>query len=925
MQVQPSADSESADILKRRFVEYERDIRVKNYRMCGVLAAVFMLAGGGLDWMVYGIDGLREFFPSRAWTAIALVIIRQILSTDFGRRWHRLLGLAMAAPLMGSIAWMIYERDGAQSPYYAGLNLVMLGAAVLMHWPLLDSIVVVLMTLGMYLAASFAHGPIVAASIFYNNLYFLFVTGVFTTAGTWFYNSIRFSEFALRRHLDRNREQLQDANSRLADSLEQLKLSKEMLEESHSQLEENNQKLRELDEAKSRFFANVSHELRTPLTLLIAPIETLSSRRDQLTAEAQNDLLQTMHSNAMRLLKLINDLLDLVRLESGTIQIRRAEVAVDEFVRGLASAVSGVAQDKRIHLKTECQPGLGRVLADAEKLERVCLNLLFNALKFTPAGGTVTFGASRQDDWLLLQVSDTGVGIAPEHQASIFNRFWQGDTSSRRKYQGMGIGLSLVKEIAEAHGGEVAVQSEPGKGTTMTVRLPFEPAPERASAEPGPAEPEEKAVPEKEWISDLYRRAEMFPAMTSLQATLRPIEVGFGRPGRKPKLLIADDEPDMLRFLRAQLADSFEIIEAVDGQQAVDKAAQFMPDIILSDMMMPEKDGLQVCRELRQRTSTRNIPIVLLTARADEKTKIDCLLAGASDFLGKPFSLTELSVRLKNLADSHLFQRELSQQKQRLEAALEQVKETEALLVRNEKLASLGRLSAGLIHEINNPLNFAKQALYVLRDTADKLAEADRAEFVETVSDIEGGVDRVARIISDLRGFSRTTQQIGGVFNLSQAVQTTLRFFSHAIKDGVQVDCAIPDWLEFPGDRNQFIQVLINLVQNALDAMKGKTYAETEAPTISMRAAEDDHTVSLRVRDNGPGVPEALSQQIFDPFFTTKDVGEGMGLGLSICHQIVAEHGGRISLNSVPGEFCEFVLEFPRTPSIVENTERTRP
>lgn len=923
----------SAKRLMQQFQDYESGIRVKNYRMCAILASIFMLAGASLDWVVYQEEGVKAFFHLRAGAVVLLVIIRMLLGTELGHRHHRALGLCMAMPLMGSIAWMIYEREGASSPYYAGLNLVMLGAAILMRWTLVDSILVVIITMIMYLAACFAHGPLEQLRIFYNNVYFLFVTGVFTTAGTWFYNNIRLTEFELRQDLHRSREKLQDANVRLADSIGEVEKSKAELELSHSQLgdtyakleetntklEENNQKLRELDETKSRFFANVSHELRTPLTLLIAPIESLLSRGDQLQAESRHDLLTTMHSNAMRLLKLINDLLDLVRLESGTIQIRRAPLAIEEFVRGLGNAVAGVAKDKRVHLNIDCQEGLGRVMADSEKLERICLNLLFNALKFTPAAGTVTFKAAHEDNWLRLEVQDTGVGIAPEQLPNIFTRFWQADTSSQRKYQGMGIGLALVKEIAEAHGGSVTATSERGKGTTMSVLLPFEQASDDQPEQGFIEEPVEEVAAQKDWISDLFRRAEMFPAMTSLQATLRPVEVDISRRSKKPKLLIADDEPDMLRFLRTQLSENFDVIEAVDGRQAVEKAAQFLPDMILSDMMMPEKDGLQVCRELRERSSTRNIPIVLLTARADEKTKIDCLTAGASDFLGKPFSLTELAVRLRNLTDSHLYQRELMSQKQRLEAALEQIKETEAMLVRNEKLASLGRLSAGLIHEINNPLNYAKQALFVLRDTANKLTDGDRTDFVETLGDIENGVDRVARIISDLRGFSRNTQQVAGSFNLRQAVETTLRFFSHAFKEGVEViHDDIPSYTEVPGDQNQIIQVLINLIQNALDAMSEKKYPENQDRQLKLWAVVTDHTAALHVRDNGPGIPQDIQNHIFDPFFTTKDVGAGMGLGLSICHQIVAEHGGRILIESTPGEFCEFVLEFPLIAPILE-------
>src|SRR6185503_334540 len=204
-----------------------------------------------------------------------------------------------------------------------------------------------------------------------------------------------------------------------------------------------------------------------------------------------------------------------------------------------------------------------------------------------------------------------------------------------------------------------------------------------------------------------------------------------------PLLLVADDEPDMLRFLKSQLTNHYQVIEAVDGQQAVEKASQFLPDIILLDMMMPQKDGLQACRELRQRTPTQNIPIILLTARADEETKLASLSAGASDFLAKPFSTTELHVRIKNLVESFHYQRKLAKQNQILESTIEQLKETETQLVQTEKLASLGRMSAGIIHEINNPLNFATTGLYTLRKKGKLLGEEQQAEFTEVLQDVE--------------------------------------------------------------------------------------------------------------------------------------------------------------------------------------------
>ena len=754
-------------------------------------------------------------------------------------------------------------------------------------------------------------------------LVFILYTSSIVITGNFFYNRLRFREFSQRLELDESRKKLEEINARLV----------------------------QLDEAKGRFFANISHELRTPLTLLIAPLENLILRFSRAMDNDTRELLLTMQANGMRLLKLINDLLDLVRLDSGVMQLRREPLDVKAFLHGLVSAARQMADDKRIQLLATVAPEVGHAMLDRDKLEKIILNLQFNALKFTPAGGRVELRAAREGEQLILQVEDTGMGIPEKHLPEMFTRFFQVDTSSRRKFQGVGIGLALVKELVELHGGTVEVKSKENVGTTFTLRMPFlapdpnAPVENPADLQPagyaqaGAATPDAAAttggaagagsaspaaatngspastasngggtVSSQEWLAGLYRRAELFPSMTSVQDSVRPMEV----PGKAhlPKLLVADDEPDMLRFLKSQLAPHYQVIEAVDGQQAVDKSAQFLPDIILLDMMMPEKDGLEACREIRQKTSTAAIPIIIITARADEQTKLDALNAGAHDFLPKPFSTTELHVRVKNLVNSYQYQRGLAKQKAKLESTIEQLKETETQLVQTEKLASLGRLSAGIIHEINNPLNFASTGLFTLRNKARLIPEDQRDEYAETLKDVEEGLSRVKTIVSDLRTFTHAGGGEEEEVNLADAVNSALRFLSQEWRDRVSIGSDIPHELVILGNTNRLIQVCINLLQNSLDALKGKQFSD-DKPAITITGRAADGKILLSVRDNGLGIDAAIMDKIFDPFFTTKDVGEGMGLGLSICYRIVQDFGGRISVRSDQGAFCEFTLEFP--------------
>ncbi len=466
----------------------------------------------------------------------------------------------------------------------------------------------------------------------------------------------------------------------------------------------------------------------------------------------------------------------------------------------------------------------------------------------------------------------------------------------------------------------MTVESVEGKGTTFTVRLPYRKAEpvklgsqesrdESQSADAqGATTGQQGTVTSEEWLANLYRRAELFPALTPLHDTLKPVEVVHN--GNLPKIVVADDEPDMLRFLKSQLGAHYEVIEAVDGQQAIEKASQFLPDIILLDMMMPEKDGLQACRELREHTPTQSIPIVLLTARADEETKLAALNAGASDFLPKPFSTTELHVRLKNLVESHQYQRKVAKQNQALESTIEQLKETEVQLVQSEKLASLGRMSAGIIHEINNPLNFATTGLFTLRNKSKYIAPEQKEEYDEILKDVEDGIKRVKNIVSDLRMFTHPDTEQRDQVDVPEVVASALRFLSNEWKEKVQIEQQLAPNQTIWANKNKLIHVLVNLLQNSLDALRRKTF-NGEKPTIRIEGRLENGASILTVHDNGPGIESKDLNKIFDPFFTTKDVGEGMGLGLSICHRIVQESEGRISVKTERGQFCEFTLEFP--------------
>lgn len=900
------------------YARHEREIGVQRLRLGCLIAMALTPPGALIDLLYYlpkyGSGMMGELLVARLIFSAAVLPIFELSGRAAGARHFRTLGVLLAFAPAACMAYIIFRTDGPYSPYYAGLTLVLLGVGMVMQWNMAQSLSAALMMFALYFLAviwNFQDGW----RIFLNNIWFMLLTAIIVVIGSHLGARLRFSDFVSRFYLDRSRRELETTNTQLG--------------ETNQRLEETNKKLRELDELKGRFFANISHELRTPLTLLLGPIEHLLQHPAVVRDERLREFVGTMQDNALRLLKLINDLLELVRLGAGKGIIEKERVNVPRFTAGLLNSIRRFAEDRGLRVSCTTAPELTYVFADPDKLEKVLLNLLFNSIKFTPAGGEIRLIGSLDGEHVIFEVKDTGMGISPENLSHLFERFWQADSSAHRKYQGAGIGLALVKELVEAHGGQVSARSELGRGTTMTVRLPLG-ADEAGTAEKtdessseagavaeeatsnGVTAPSPMGFEARRHLAALYKRAELHASITPLRSVLRPWDPGRG--GNRPEVLVVDDEPDMLRFLMSQLEDDYQVREAVDGEQALVMAAQYLPDAVVCDMMLPEKDGLQVCRELRANHTTRGLPFLMLTARADDETKLAALGAGASDFLPKPFSTAELKLRLKNLVDAHRLQKELARQNRKLESTLEELRETEMQLVQAEKMASLGRLSAGIIHEINNPLNFARTGLHVLKRHGNQLPAELREEYEEVLKDIGDGIVRVSTIVGDLRQFSHPQGDALAEVNVATAVEAALRFLAADWKDGrVEVVNEVPAGFVVYANRNKLVQVLLNLCQNSFDAMRDKPPADGK-PTLQLRAWVADGRRYVSVRDNGPGISAHHVEHIFEPFYTTKEVGKGMGLGLSICYRIIEEVGGRISVNTEVGRFCEFVLEFPDRP-----------
>lgn len=384
-----------------------------------------------------------------------------------------------------------------------------------------------------------------------------------------------------------------------------------------------NKKLQELNLLKSNFFANISHEFRTPLTLIKGPIEHLEQNPEE---RPNKEDIKMIRRNTNKVLGLVNQLLDLSRIDEGKLQLKSTEGDVFKCLRTAAASFNSHAAQRNMDYRVRVPNGALWASFDRDKLEKVIYNLLSNAFKFSEDGEQVGFEVSYHGEELLVQVSDSGRGIAEDKLPFIFDRFYQVDGSITKDREGSGIGLSLSKDLVELMDGTITVSSEEGKGTYFTVQIPMESIKTLQTHV-------EEAGQEKHEKTEKPKTFE-FPKVDDREV---------------PKILVVEDNEDMRQFIMTQFLKKYRVIQAKNGEQGLKLAFSEYPDLILTDLMMPKMDGMELCKRLKTNLDTSHIPVIMLTARAGEENKIKGLETGADDYLTKPFSAKELLARARNL------------------------------------------------------------------------------------------------------------------------------------------------------------------------------------------------------------------------------------------------------------------------------------
>jgi signal transduction histidine kinase len=855
---------------------FHKELRKRNVSMLLWTALVFnvIYLGWGLFDYILVPDLWLRFLSLRVIAVVITTTTVAVVSRPRFRKYSFEGFWVLAVVDCAFIGPMLPLAGDEFSKYIMGLSIVMMGVGVIPTWPPRWTVAALLV--GVIIVAGcffpFWTGSPPMREVVANSFVLVTAFGLAVVASLFKYDLAR-RDFMSRVQLAEVARRESEARMVLARTSDDLQGALE--------------KLKELDRLKSQFFANISHELRTPLTLILAPLSELASI---VTGAEGRQQVRVIRRNAERLLGLINDLLDLSSLDAGGLRLNLAEMDVRSVAASVHENSVPAALAEDIEFKITCDSPPSRIWGDAHRLEIVMTNLVSNALKFTPRGGWIEIRVADLAGGVQIEVEDSGVGIPEDDLPRVFERFFQANPTDRRREGGVGIGLALAKELVELHGGTIGVDSPSPTGTIFTVFLPFGRDHIRPEVIERRQQFAETAVRRRsDDASDMRAGSQVYdpdPDPDPVAAAVPPggdytdgVEPVPFVSGRRPRILLAEDNPEVREFIRTLLDPRFEVTEASDGASAWKMLQSVSPDLVVSDVMMPEMSGTELCRAIKNDPSLKSIPVILLTAKVGSEATLDAYAHGADDFVAKPFHPRVLMARIRAQLNLRALALHLAQQ---------------------EKLAVVGTMSAGILHEVRNPVN---AILNASRAMASKtLDDATQRQLLEVIGD---AAVRIEEITAALDTHARPAEAgETAACDLREGVEATFKLIRHRL-DGVTIH------RDFSTDRlarapaGPMNQVLLNLVDNAV---------RMGAKNLWVSIQSRENTMIVNIGDDGPGVPKTEVDRLFDPFFTRRPLNDGTGLGLFLSRKMAEDAGGSLLYKDRSGGGALFVVTIPALP-----------
>jgi signal transduction histidine kinase len=860
---------ELSPIFKHLFEEETKGLLVSRTYYLFLITSILYPCFSVLDWIT-APDHALLFLYIRLAVGANFIICALLLKLPIGKKIALPISLwGGYVPILG-VAIMTVYLNGFLSDYYVGIVLIIFIPGLFLPWNLFATIIYGSSSIATYFFLNFTIGSQPSLNLT-------------TVAGPFFFMTWSFLYMAFA-NVEKEKTRRQDFMLRI-------------------QIEKANEDLKELDKTKMRFFANVSHELRTPLTLIIGPLEQL--------LQGWNDMdpvpmLRAMEANAHRLLRQVNTILNFAKVDAGKLTCHYKNGNLGKILSELVQASIPYSRQKNIEMTISGTDEIPDTAIDIEKVETIAANLISNALKFTSDKGKISICTGRDKQVIWFEVQDTGMGIPEDKIDNIFERFHQVDDQHSRNNEGTGLGLAMVRELTLLHGGKVNVRSKIGKGSVFRVELPMKPlspesdrrkragrrkfdkiAEERLEALMDKEYQERVKIDKKTLFADVARGSGLGDNIA-----MEYIDKKKSAPSDAQKILVVEDNPDLRAFIVSNLFETYLVEQAENGRLGLDLARRMNPDLIISDVMMPEMDGYELCREIRKDPFLSKVPIILVTSKSGGEAVEAGLEIGATDYVPKPFEMRELKARIATHLKNRFLEKNINE--------------------RETRLTAIGQMTSAVVHDLKNPLNTIIGFTQIAKQDSEALEEKGISKNLSHVMESSVRLTRmIAEILDFARGYAPRLNTESTV--LIPFLETTLG--NHRIKlntMGISLisgyeDC---DDIQVEFDCDQIHRVIDNLIMNAKEGFFTGSH-EVEEKTIWVTTTFENNHAVIRFADNGPGIQEEIRNSLFEPF-TTIGKKTGTGLGLATVRNIVSAHSGKIAVESKGKEGgAVFELKFP--------------
>lgn len=856
-------------LFKERFEKETRELLISRTGYVFVIASILYPCFSALDWLIKP-DHALFFFYIRLAVSANFIIGLLLLRFPFGKKLVLPISIwGGYVSILGVIIMTLY-LDGFLSHYYVGIVLILFIPGLFLPWNFIATIIFGLSSILTYLVLNLTVGYPPSMNLM-------------AAAGPFFFMTWSFAFMAFA-NVEKEKTRRRDFLLRM-------------------QIEKTNEELKELDKTKMRFFSNVSHELRTPLTLIIGPLEQL--------LQGKNDgdpvpMLRAMEANAHRLLRQVNTILDFAKADAGKLTCHYKIGNLGKILSELVQATIPYSRQKNIEMTLTGTDEISDTSMDVEKVETIAANLISNALKFTSKKGKINICAGQDKHNIWFEVQDTGIGIPEDKIEEIFERFLQVDDQHSRNNEGTGLGLAMVRELVLLHGGNINVHSRIGKGSTFRVELLAKPHSPKMDRRKKAGRRKFDKISEKRLdalMDEEYQERSKVNKKTLFADVVRGTGLGDSTVGKDTdkknqappdahKILVVEDNPDLRGFIVSNLVETYLVGQAENGRKGLDLARRMNPDLIISDVMMPEMDGYELCRQIRNDPFLSEVPIILVTSKSGGEAVEAGLEIGATDYVPKPFEMRELKARIATHLKNRFLEKNINE--------------------RETRLTAIGQMTSSVVHDLRNPLNTIMGFTQLAQQDSETLEEKEISKTLGLVMESSRRLNRmITEILDFASGYAPRLNTEPTV--LIPFLETTL---SHHRPKLATMDIDLVsryehcDDIQVEFDCDQIHRVIDNLIMNAKEGFFTGNHGVEEKKIWVTATCEENHAV-IRFSDNGPGISEEIKNSLFDPF-TATGKKSGTGLGLATVRNIVSAHSGEISVESNSKEGgAVFELKFP--------------